>query len=232
MLKRGKKYKKVVKKAGDSLRKVYKLKDAFKKLKDLSYSKFPGTVEIHFDINVPTGRDPKSIKGNVTLPHTQAKDVTIAVAIPTELSEKAKQAGADIYDFDKIVKNVKSGKLNFDVLIAVPQSMPQLAPLGKALGPKGLMPNPKSGTVVPVEQLEKAVQEFKQGKLVFKADASGGIHVAIGKINDSTENLLENTQVLINAIVSLLGKSKEYLIKNLYVAPTMGPALKVDLKSV
>ncbi len=230
MKKRTKKYINSAKKVDTT--KEYKFEDALKAIAKASYSKFKGTVEMHISINVPAGRDPKSIKGSVTLPFVQTKDVKIAVAVPENLEETAKKAGADIYNLDSIIKDVKSGKIPFDVLIAVPQVMPKLAPLGKALGPKGLMPNPKNGTVVTPDKLEETIKEFKKGKLIFKADSAGGIHVAIGKIDDPADHLLQNAKTVIHAIISTLGKSKEALIKSIYLAPTMGVSVKIDLKSI
>jgi len=230
MAKRGKKYRKVVQKVDKA--REYKLSEALSLIKNLSYSKFPGTIELHISINIPKDKDPKSIKGSVALPHAKAKKVRVAVAVPPELEEKAKEAGADIYKLDDLIKQVQEGKINFDVLIAVPQAMPKLAPLGKVLGPRGLMPNPKSGTVTDVNNLKKTIEEFKKGKLVFKADSAGGIHVPVGKITDKPEDVIENIKAVISAIVSIMGRSKDYLIKRIYLAPTMGPALRVDVKDI
>ncbi len=230
MPKRGKKYQKVVKKVEKE--RAYLIEDAIKLASKSSYSKFPGSLELHLALNLPSGKDPKSVKGSISLPHMPKKDVVVAVAVPDEMQNTAKEAGADIYDLNTIIKEVKAGKINFDVLIAVPQVMPQLAPLGKALGPKGLMPNPKNGTVVDPKKLKEAVAEFKKGKLLFKADAQGGIHIYVGKVTDSVEDIKENIEAVIGAIVSLIGKGKDTLIKNAYIAPTMGPAVKIDLKSI
>lgn len=230
MPKRGRKYQKVLVKVDWS--KNYTLEEALRLLKNLSYSKFEGSVELHLSINLPSGRDPKSVKGGISLPHVEAKSVKVALAVPKDLLNDAKEAGADIVGLDEVIKQIESGKLDFDVLLAVPQVMPQLAPFGKVLGPKGLMPNPKNGTVVEPKKLKEAVAEFKKGKILFKADAQGGIHIALGKINQPVEEIIENIKVVISSLVSMLGKSKESLIRKMYLAPTMGPAIKIDLKSL
>lgn len=230
MPRRGKKYKKVQDLVDKS--KVYTIQEALGLLKKLSYSKFPGTIELHLALNLPSGKDPKSIKGSVALPHTQAKEVKVAVAVPENLEEVAKKAGAAFYKLDELIKKISDGKIEFDVLIAVPEVMPKLAPLGKVLGPRGLMPNPKNGTVVTPDKLEAAISEFKRGKMVFKADASGGIHVPVGKVGDPAEHIVENIKTIISTLVSLLGRSKEYLVRQAYLAPTMGPSVKIDLKSI
>ncbi len=230
MPRRGKKYQKVAVKVDKS--KAYSLEDALRIIKQLSYSKFAGSIELHLSVNLPSGRDPKSIKGGISLPYVESKDVKVALAVPADLETEARGTGADIVGLKEIIRQVEAGKLNFDVLLAVSQVMPQLAPLGKVLGPKGLMPNPKNGTVIDPKNMKKAVAEFKRGKTLFRADAQGGIHIAVGKIGQPIPEVLENIRVVMSALVSLLGKSKEALIRRVYLAPTMGPAIKIDLKSL
>ncbi len=224
---RGKKYQKISEKQLD---KVVSLKDAVENVKKLSYSKFDGTIELHVATILPKEKDPKSIKGSVSLPHMESKASKIAVAVPAHLEKTAQEAGADIYKFEELMEGIKAGKIEFDILLATPDMMAQLAVHGKALGPKGLMPNPKNGTVVTSEKLSDVVGEFKRGKLVFKADSAGGIHVAVGKVSYSSDKIEANVKEMISAIVSLLGKSKEYVIKKAFLAPTMGPSVAFDIK--
>jgi large subunit ribosomal protein L1 len=224
---RGKKYQKILEKQLD---KLVSLKDAVENVKKLSYSKFDGTIELHVVTILPKDKDPKSIKGSVSLPHMESKSSKIAVAVPAHLEKTAQDAGADIYKFEELMEGIKAGKIEFDILLATPDMMAQLAVHGKALGPKGLMPNPKNGTVVTAEKLTDVVGEFKRGKLVYKADSAGGIHVAVGKVSYANEKIEANVKEMIAAVVSLLGKSKEYVIKKAFLAPTMGPSVSFDIK--
>lgn len=226
-MKRGKKYQKISEKQID---KVMSLKDAVENVKKLSYSKFDGTIELHVVTILPKDKDPKSIKGSVSLPHMESKASRIAVAVPAHLEKTAQEAGADVYKFDELMDGIKAGKIEFDILLATPDMMAQLAVHGKALGPKGLMPNPKNGTVVTADKLTDVIGEFKRGKLVFKADSAGGIHVAVGKVSYAGDKIEANVKEMITAIVSLLGKSKEYVIKKAFLAPTMGPSVAFDIK--
>ncbi|MFZ6022482.1 MAG: 50S ribosomal protein L1 [Patescibacteria group bacterium] len=224
---RGKKYQKIAEKQLD---KVVSLKDAVENVKKLSYSKFDGTLELHLVTILPKDKDPKSIKGSVSLPYMESKSSRIAVAVPAHLENAAQESGADIYKFDELMESIKAGKIEFDILLATPDMMAQLAVHGKALGPKGLMPNPKNGTVVTPDKMAAVVGEFKRGKLVYKADSAGGIHVAVGKVSYANEKIEANVKEMITAVVSLLGKSKEYVIKKAYLAPTMGPSVSFDIK--
>lgn len=226
-MKRGKKYQKISEKQLDMM---VSLKNAVENVKKLSYSKFDGTIELHIVTILPKDKDPKSIKGSVSLPHMESKASRIAVAVPAHLEKVAQEAGADVFKFDDLMSGIKSGKIDFDILLATPDMMAQLAVHGKALGPKGLMPNPKNGTVVAPDKLADVVGEFKRGKLVYKADAAGGIHVAVGKVSYANEKIEANVREMIGAVVSLLGKSREYVIKKAYLAPTMGPSVSFDIK--
>lgn len=207
-------------------KKVYSLKEGIEKVKELSYSNFTGTLELHADIIVPKDRDAKSIKGTYTLPHSSGNtDVKIAVFCPKELEDEAKKAGADIVGLDKLTKDVKAGNIEFDVAIATPSVMPDIAVLGKELGPRGLMPNPKSGTVT--DDLVETIKEYKQGKQNFACDDSGVIHLKAGKLDMDTEELIENVHVCVKAIESALNKPYEQAFRRLHLAPTMGASVKV-----
>ncbi len=225
MAKRGKKYKKVCEKKDI---KIYNLKEAIKQVKTLSYSKFPGTVELHTALKLTKDLEPKSIKGSVSLPHSESKEIRIAVFTNPADEKKAKDAGADVVGIDKIMKDVKNGKIDFDMAIATPEVMPQIAQLGKELGPKGLMPNPKTGTVT--NDVEKTIAEYKKGKTNFSADTNGVIHMAVGKIEIDDEKLEENILEALQAISSAVGKEINQIIRKTHLAPTMGPSVQFKIE--
>jgi large subunit ribosomal protein L1 len=223
-MKRGKKYEKSVKDLNKS--KTYSLEEGIKKAKELSYSKFVGSLELHANIKVPKDKDPKSIKGSLSLPHSDGStDVKIAV-FTKDKQDEAKKAGADFFDFDKLVKDVKEGNIEFDVAIATPSVMSEIAILGKELGPKGLMPNPKVGTVT--EDIATVIEEYKKGKQTFACDASGVIHMKVGKLDMEEEKLVENVHEAVKAIEVAVGRNYEQAISKLYLAPTMGHSVKIN----
>jgi large subunit ribosomal protein L1 len=223
-MKRGKKYEKSVKDLNKS--KTYSLEEGIKKAKELSYSKFVGSLELHADIKVPKDKDPKSIKGSLSLPHSDGSaDVKIAV-FTKDKQDEAKKAGADFFDFDKLVKDVKAGNVEFDVAIATPTVMSEIAILGKELGPRGLMPNPKVGTVT--EDVATVVEEYKKGKQTFACDLSGVIHMKVGKLDMEAEELIENVHEAVKSIEAAVGRNYEQAINKLHLAPTMGHSVKVN----
>lgn len=225
MGKRGKAYKKIAEKKDH---KVYDLKEAIKKAKKSSYSKFTGTLELHVALKLTKDIDPKSIKGAVTLPYAEQKTVKIAAFTLPADEDKAKKAGADIVGIENLTKEIKEGKINFDVAIATPEVMPQIAQLGKELGPKGLMPNPKTGTVT--SDIEGTISEYKKGKLTFAADDKGVIHLAVGKLDLEDEKLEENINEAIKAIAtSFSNKEISQLIRKMHLAPTMGISVAFSL---
>jgi len=224
-MKRGKKHIKITKDLDRN--KTYSLSEGIKKVKTLSYSKFVGTLELHADVKLPKDKDPKSIKGAVSLPNASAvKEVKIAVFATPDRDEEAKNAGADIVGMDKLIKDIKEGKIEFDIAIATPSVMPKIAILGKELGPKGLMPNPKNGTVT--EDLVSAISEYKKGKQTFVCDASGVIHMSVGKLDLEESKLIENIHTAIDAMSEVVGKPYEQMIQRLHLAPTMGPSVKIN----
>jgi len=223
-MKRGKKYTKITKNLDKSI--SYNLKDGVKKVKELSYSKFVGSIELHVDLKLPKNKDPKSLKGAVSLPHSSSKKtVKVAVFCTPDMEGKAKEAGADFVGIESITKDVKEGKIEFDVAIATPSVMAKIAVLGKELGPKGLMPNPKNGTVT--DDIASAVAEYKKGKQTFASDLSGVIHMSVGKIDLEDEKIIENIHSAVLAISEVLGKTPELSIQRMHLAPTMGPSVKI-----
>ena len=226
-MKRGKKYIKASKDLDRN--KSYTLEEGIKAVKRTSYSKFVGSLEVHFDIVVPKDRDPKSIKGAVSLPYsTDVKSVSIAVFTTPEKEKEAKDAGADFVGLEQLIKDVKENKITFDVAIAIPTVMPKIAVLGKELGPKGLMPNPKNGTVT--DDVKGAIEEYKKGKQPFACDMSGVIHIKAGKLDLEDEKLIENITTAISAVEDVLGKPYNQVVERMHIAPTMGPSFKIDYK--
>ncbi len=226
-MKRGKKYKKIVKDLDRS--KTYSIQDGIKEAKKTSYSSFVGSLELHFDIKVPKDKDPKSIKGAVSLLHsTDVKSVSIAVFTTPDKEKEAKEAGADFVGLDTLIKDIKANKITFDVAIAMPSVMAKIAVLGKELGPKGLMPNPKNGTVT--DDFKSAIEEYKKGKQTFACDTSGVIHIKAGRLDLDDEKLLENIAVAISAVEDVLGKPYNQVVERMHIAPTMGPSFKIDYK--
>jgi large subunit ribosomal protein L1 len=225
-MKRGKKYEKTVKDLDKT--KTYSLEEGIEKVKQLSYSKFTGSLELHADIKLPKDKDPKSIKGSLSLPHSDGRDSgnTKVAVFTKDKQEEAKKAGADFFDFDKLVKDVKVGNIEFDVAIATPSVMSEIAILGKELGPRGLMPNPKLGTVT--EDIATAVAEYKKGKQTFACDASGVIHMKVGKLDMDTKELVENVHEAIKAIEVAVGRSYDQIISKIHLAPTMGHSVKIS----
>jgi large subunit ribosomal protein L1 len=224
MAKRGKKYRKIVEKKDN---KIYSLKEAIQEVKKLSYSKFPGSVELHTALKLTKDLEPKSIKGSVSLPHSESKTVRIAAFTAPADEKKAKEAGADLVGTENIMKEVKEGNVNFDIAIATPEVMPQIAQLGKELGPKGLMPNPKTGTVT--NEIEQTIAEYKKGKSNFAADNQGVIHIGVGKLELDDEKLEENIKEALQAIASAVGKEIHQVVRKTHLAPTMGPSVQFKL---
>ncbi len=224
MSKHGKKYQKIMQKFED---KEYPLADAIKTAKETSYSKFPGSLELHLGINLPKDKDAKSVKGSLSLPHmTSEKETRIIVFCEKDDCAKAKKAGAIEAGLEDLIKKIQGGWMDFDVAIAVPSVMAKIAVLGKNLGPKGLMPNPKTGTLT--EDIEATIAEFKKGKSKFACDDTGAIHIVVGKVDTKTEDVVENIYVAIKGISETIGKPAASLIKTAVISPTMGAGVKID----
>ena len=225
MKKRGKKYLEALNKVERG--KAYTAEEAVKLAKETSTSKFTGTVEVAVRLNLDTKKADQQLRGAIVLPHGTGKSKKVLVVARGENATKAKAAGADyVGDTDMLEKIEKENWFDFDVMIATPDMMPLLGKLGKVLGPKGLMPNPKTGTVT--TDVEKAVSEVKAGRVEYRTDSFGNVHGIIGNTSFTEEQLVEN----LNAFVSVLLKAKpstvkgEY-VKNISIASTMGPGIKV-----
>lgn len=225
---RGKAYRKAAEKIEQD--KAYALADAIQLATETNPAKFDASVEIHVRLGVDPRQADQNIRSTVVLPHGTGKTVRVAVFASDTDADKAKQAGADIAGDEAIVKLLDKGTLDFDVLIASPQYMPKLGKYARLLGPKGLMPNPKSGTVA--ADIAKAVSEAKAGKVEYRVDKQAAIHLSVGKVSFGADKLVENA----NAFFASLQAQKPASLKGVYVksvavATTMGPGIKVDYQA-
>ena len=212
--------------------KLYTLKEAAEKVKEITFTKFDAS----FDIDVRLGIDPRKnnqmVRGVVSLPHGTGKQVRVLVLCNTdEAANAAKEAGADYVGLDEYIEKIKGGWTDVDVIITQPAIMGKIGALGRVLGPRGLMPNPKRGTVTP--DVAKAVKEVKQGKIDFKADKTGIVHASIGKVSFTTEQMVDNAREFINTLVKLKpSAAKGTYIKSIYLSSTMSRGLKIDVKTL
>lgn len=204
------------------------IEEAIATLKLTANTKFVETVELHANLNIDPKYADQQLRTTVTLPNGVGKQTTIAVLTNEENFEEAQQAGANIVGNDDLIERITQGDLGFDLLVATPNMMPKLAKLGRVLGPKGLMPSPKSGTVT--NTLTETLMEFKKGKFEYKADKTGIVHVSFGKSNFSDSQLIENLQALYKSIEQNRPSGvKGKYFKSLFICTTMGSSLKLDL---
>ena len=200
-------------------------------LQETATTKFVETVELHANLNIDPKYADQQLRTTVTLPHGVGKELTIAVLTNDENFEEAKNAGAQIVGNDELIDNITQGNIDFDLLVATPNMMPKLAKLGRVLGPKGLMPSPKSGTVT--STLEATLTEFKKGKFEYKADKTGVLHVSFGKTNFNKTQLFENLDALYKSIEQNRPSGvKGKYFKSLFICSTMGPSIKLDLNTL
>ena len=210
---------------------LYTKEEAVELVKKTSTTKFDASVELALNLNLDTKKADQQLRGTICLPHGTGKTKRILVLAKADKAEEARQAGADyVGDTDYLEKIEKENWFEFDTLIATPDMMPALGKLGKVLGPKGLMPNPKTGTVT--MDIKKAVEEVKQGRIEYRTDSYGNVHTIIGKVSFTEKQLVEN----LNAFVSMILKSKPAVVKGTYVknisiSTTMGPGIKIDTNS-
>lgn len=211
--------------------KTYTLKEAAKLVKEITTTKFDASVDIDVRLGVDPRKANQMVRGVVSLPHGTGKQVRVLVLCSPEVEAAAKEAGADHVGLDEYIEKIKGGWTDVDVIITQPQIMGKIGALGRILGPRGLMPNPKSGTVTP--DVAKAVQEVKQGKIDFKVDKAGIIHTSIGKVSFEPEKIVENAKEFIQTLIKLKPTAaKGTYVKSIYLSSTMSPGLKVDSKSV
>lgn len=211
--------------------KSYTLAEGAALLKEITFTKFDASADIDVRLGVDPRKADQNVRGVVSLPHGTGKVVRVLVLCSADAEAAAKEAGADYVGLDEYIDKIKGGWTDVDVIITQPQIMGKLGPLGRILGPRGLMPNPKSGTVTP--DVAKAVKEVKQGKIDFKVDKKGIVHTSIGKVSFDPEKIRENAQAFINTLIKLKpNTAKGTYIKSVYLSTTMSPGVKIDVKSI
>lgn len=211
--------------------KQYKVDEAAALLKEITYTKFDASIDIDIRLGVDPRKANQMVRGVVTLPHGTGKQVRVLVLCTPEKVEAAKAAGADYVGLEEYIEKIKGGWTDVDVIITMPSVMGKIGALGRILGPRGLMPNPKSGTVT--MDVDKAVKEVKQGKIDFKVDKFGIVHTSIGKISFEPEKIVDNAMEFINTIIKLKPTSaKGTYVKSIYLSTTMSYGLSIDTKSI
>jgi len=227
MAKHGKRYEAAAKLVEKG--KQYKLTEAVETLKKLPKAKFDETVELDFKLGVDPKQSDQMVRGTVSLPHGTGKKVRVLVFAKGTAAQAAKDAGADTVGFEDLVKQVQGGWTDFDVAVATPEAMNEVRKLGKVLGPKGLMPNPKTGTVT--DDTAKAVKELKAGRVEFKMDKAGNLHVAFGKLSFDPKAIEENARAIINAVMHAKpAAAKGTFVESCTLAATMSPGMRIDMK--
>ena len=211
--------------------KAYTLAEAVEKVKEVNYAKFDASLDIDVRLGVDPRKANQMVRGVVTLPHGTGKQVRVLVLCSADAEAAAKAAGADYVGLDEYIEKIKGGWTDIDVIITQPAIMGKIGALGRVLGPRGLMPNPKSGTVT--VDVTKAVEEVKKGKIDFKVDKNGIVHSSIGKMSFTPEQMRDNAREFVNTLIKLKpATAKGTYLKSIYLSSTMSPGVKVDTKSV
>lgn len=211
--------------------KVYTIEEAAKLVKEITFTKFDASVDMDVRLGVDPRKANQMVRGVVTLPHGTGKQVCVLVLCTPDKVEEAKAAGADYVGLDDYIEKLKSGWTDIDIIITMPSIMGKIGALGRILGPRGLMPNPKSGTVT--MEIGKAVHEVKQGKIDFKVDKFGIVHTSIGKVTFEADQIKDNAREFMNMIQKLKPSSaKGTYVKSVFLSSTMSPGIKLDLKSL
>lgn len=211
--------------------KLYNLEEAAKLVKEMTSAKFDAAVDMDVRLGVDPRKANQMVRGVVTLPHGTGKDIRVLVLCTPDKEEEAKAAGADHVGLDDYIKKIEDGWTDIDVIITMPPVMAKLGKLGRVLGPRGLMPNPKSGTVT--MEIEKAVKEVKMGKIDFKVDKYGIIHSSIGKVSFDEPKIVDNAREFIQTIIKLKPvAAKGTYIRSIYLSSTMSPGIKIDPKAI
>jgi len=229
MAKLTKKRKEVLKKV--DINKLYSLEEAAKLAKETNTAKFDATIDIAIRLGIDPKKSNQLVRGTAMLPHGTGKSMRVLALVPPDKEEEAKKAGADYVGLDEYIEKIKNGWTDVDVIITTPSAMGKVGALGKILGPRGLMPNPKTGTVT--MEVGKAVQEAKAGKVEFKTDKTGIIHSVAGKASFEPQKIAENANEIIQTVLKLKpATAKGTYIKSITLSSTMGPGIKVDTKSI
>lgn len=210
--------------------KVYSLDEASALVKDLNCTKFDSSVDLHVRLGVDPKKADQAVRGTVTLPHGTGKTKRVLVLCTPDKEEDAKAAGADFVGLDEFIKKIDDGWTDVDVIVATPSVMPKIGRLGKVLGPRNLMPNPKTGTVT--NDVQAAVRDVKAGKVAFKVDKAGIVHASIGRVSFSPQKIAENSQEFLNAIIKAKpSTAKGTYLRSIFMASTMSPSIPVDTKA-
>jgi large subunit ribosomal protein L1 len=228
MAKKGKKFLAAQEKVEN---KLYAAKDAIELLKSISFENFDASVELAMRLNLDTRKADQNLRGAIVLPHGTGKTKKVLVFAQGDKAKEAEEAGADYVGDDEYVNKILQGWFDFDTVVATPDMMSKVGRLGRTLGPKGLMPNPKTGTVT--MDVTKAVQEIKAGKVEYRVDKVGNIHVGVGKVSFGTDKLLENIQLMFDTIKKLRPATvKGVYIQNVAISSTMGPGITLDKEQI
>ena len=207
----------------------YSLKDAYKLIKDIAKSKFDESVDIAIRLGVDPKKANQMVRGVVTLPNGTGKNLRVLALVPPDKENEAKEAGADHFGLDEYLQKIKDGWTDIDVIVTMPSVMGKLGPLGRVLGPRGLMPNPKTGTVT--MDIKKAISDVKGGKIDFKVEKNGIIHAAIGKVSFSSNKIFENADEFIKTVIKLRpSTTKGAYVKSIFMSTTMGPGVPIEAK--
>jgi large subunit ribosomal protein L1 len=227
MPKRGKKYKEALEKVDRD--KYYEPKEAIRLAQETSFTSFDSTVEVHIKLGIDTRHADQLVRETVMFPHGLGKSVRVLVFAEGDAARTAQAAGADYIADDEILEKIQNGWLEFDATVAVPEMMGKVGRLGRILGPRGMMPNPKAGTVVPEDDLPRVINELKAGRVEFRADRTANVHVPIGKASFETDNLLENLVALMDVIRRARpAAAKGAYVRRVTISTTMGPGIRVD----
>lgn len=213
------------------LNKIYNPQDAFTLLKELPHAKFNESVDISVNLGIDTRKSEQTVRGAIVLPKGTGRNVRVAVFTTPAHANDALKAGADIVGLEDLAEKVKAGEINFDVLVATPDAMRVVGQLGQVLGPRGLMPNPKEGTVTP--DIATAVKNAKGGQVRYRADKAGIVNCSIGKINFDVNDLMQNLEAILNALKKAKPSStKGIYLKKITISSTMGPGLRIDISAL
>ncbi len=213
-------------------KKTYSPAEAIELAKKTAKTKFDGSLEAHINLGIDISKSDQVVRATVVMPHSTGKTKRVAAFVPNAKEKEAKDAGAEIVGAEELIDEIaKSGKIDFDVAVATPDMMPKLAKVAKILGPKGIMPNPKTETVGP--NVKKMVEELKKGKVTIKNDSTGNIHQALGKVTLDSKDLLENFEAVLAAVKkNKPAGAKGTFLKNVVISSTMGPGIKVDVSGI
>jgi large subunit ribosomal protein L1 len=211
--------------------KLYPVQEALKLIKENATAKFNESVDVALNLGIDAKKSDQAVRGSIVLPQGTGKSVRVAVFAQGDRAQQARDAGADLVGFEDLANEIKGGKMDFDVVVATPDAMRVVGQLGQILGPRGLMPNPKTGTVTP--DIAKAVREIKAGKVEFRVDKTGIVHAPVGKLSFPAQSLIENAQALVDSVVKAKpSAAKGKYLKSVTMSSTMGPGIAIDASSV